>query len=52
MQCNLQPLEEYVFGKYNQQDSEKTLGEIDEESEVEIPNNGVGEEVHVNNNGE
>ena len=50
MQCNLQPLQEYVFGKYNQQNDEETLGQIDEESEDQIPNNDVGEE--FNNNGE
>ena len=30
----------------------KTLGQFDEKSEDQIPNNDVGEEVHVNNNGE
>ena len=49
MQCNLQPLQEYIFEKYNQQDDE---GQVDEESEDQIPNNNVGKEVHVNNNGE
>ena len=38
------------LGKYNQQDNEETLGQIDEESEDQIPNNDVGEEVHMNNN--
>ena len=52
MQCNLQPLQEYIFEKYNQQDDEETLGQVDEESEDQIPNNNVGKEVHVNNNGE
>ena len=52
MQCNLQPLQEYVCRKYNQQDDEGTLVEIDQESEDQIPNNFSGEEVHVNNNGE
>ena len=37
---------------YNQQDDDETLGQIDEESEYQIPDNDVGEEVHVNNNGE
>ena len=52
MHYNPQPLQEYVFGKYNQQNDEETLGQIDEEPEVLIPNNDVGKEVHVNNNGE
>ena len=51
MQCNLQQLQEYVFGKYNQQDDEETLGQIDEESEDQIPNNDASGEPHVNNNG-
>ena len=40
------------FGKYNQQDDFKTLGQINEESENQISSNDVGEEVHVNNYGE
>ena len=52
MQCDLQPLQEYVFGKYNQQDDEETIGQINEENEDQIPNNDVGEEIHVNNNRE
>ena len=51
MQCNPQLSEEYVFGKYNQQDGEETSGQIYEESEHHIPND-VGEEAHVNNNRE
>ena len=41
-----------VSGKHNQQDDEETLGQIDEEGEDQIPNNDVGEEVHLNNNRE
>ena len=52
MQCDLQPLQEYVYGKYNQHDDEETSGQIDEEREDQIPNDDVGEEVHINNNGE
>ena len=52
MQSNLQPLQEHVFEKYNQQDDEETLSQIDEESEDQVPNNDVGEDVHINNNGE
>ena len=52
MQCNLQLLQEYVFGQYNQQDDKETLGQIDEKSEDQTPDNDVGEEVHINNNGE
>ena len=51
MQLNLQPLQEYVFEKYNEQDHEETLGQIDKESEDQIQNNDVGEEVNVNKNG-
>ena len=50
MQCNLQPLQEYVFVTYKLGDDEETFGQIDEESEDQI-NNDVGEEVHLNNNG-
>ena len=52
MQCNLQLLQQYVFGKYNQQDDEETLGQIDEQSEGQIPNTDIGEGLHVNNNRE
>ena len=52
MQFNLQPLQKYVFGKCNQQDDEETLHQVDEESEDQTPHNDVGQEVHVNNNGE
>ena len=46
MQCNLQPLQEYIFGKYNQQVDQEILGQIDQESELDqIPNNEVGNEV-------
>ena len=51
MQCNFNRYK-IVFGKYNQQDDEKTSGQVDEKSEDRIPNNDVCEEVHVNNNGE
>ena len=36
------------FEKYNQQDDEETLCQTDEESESQIPNNDVVDEVHVN----
>ena len=40
-------------GKYNQQDDEATLGQIDGKGEDQIPNNDdAGKEVDVNNNGE
>ena len=41
-----------VFGRYKQQDDEETLGQIDDDSEDQIPNDDVGEEVRVNNNRE
>ena len=47
MQCNLQLLQVYVFGQYHNEEIQ-----IDEESEDQNPDNDVGEEVHVNNNGE
>ena len=46
MQCNFQPLREHVV-KYNQGDDGETLGQTDEESEEQIPNNEVGEEVFL-----
>ena len=52
MQCDLIPLQQYGFGKCNQQNYEETLGQIDEESEYQIPNNDADEEAHVNNNEE
>ena len=50
MQCNFQPLQEYVFGKYSQKDDEKILGQINQESKDQIPNNEIGEEIHVSSN--
>ena len=38
------------FWKVYQQDDEETFGQIDEDSEDQISNNDVGEEVHANNN--
>ena len=52
IQCNLQPFQQYVLGKYNQQDDQETSGQIDGKGEDQILNNDLGEEVDVNNNGE
>ena len=51
MQLNLQILQEYIFEKYKEQYHEETLGQIDKESEDQIQNNNVGEEVNVNKHG-
>ena len=50
MQCNLQPLEQYVLESVI--NKIMALGHIDEESEDQIPDNNVDQEVHVDNNGE
>ena len=52
IQCNLQPFQQYVLGKYNQQDDQETSGQIDGKGEDQILNNDLGEEIDANNNGE
>ena len=52
IQCNFKSFQEYVLRKYNQQDDQETLGQIDGKGEDQILNNDLGEEAEVNNNGE